>query len=117
MVQSFISRATLSRYLSTLRRLLNALPATRLTATALDAFLQVTGHRLYGAYGRQFVKLLHCVDNDFLSDLRKVCGSRIGLHVRQPDLRGSEVMHTSTGWHRLDRCSSGAAAVAQTWSQ
>ncbi len=56
-------------------RLLNALPATRLTATALDAFLQVAGHRLYGAYGRQFVKLLHCVDDEFLGDLRKVGGA------------------------------------------
>jgi nucleoporin GLE1 len=55
--------------------LLNALPATRLTATALDAFLQVAGHRLYGAYGRQFVKLLHCVDDEFLGDLRKVGGA------------------------------------------
>jgi len=35
--------------------------------------LQVAGFRLYGAYGRQFVKLLHCVDDDFLADLRKVC--------------------------------------------
>ena len=34
--------------------------------------LQVAGFRLYAAYGRQFVKLLHCVDDDFLADLRKV---------------------------------------------
>ena len=65
-------------------RLLNALPATRLTATALDAFLQVAGHRLYGAYGRQFVKLLHCVDDEFLGDLRKVRGvvSAFNFRVR-----------------------------------
>jgi len=41
----------------------------------LNAFLQVAGFRLYSAYGRQFVKLLHCVDDDFLADLRKVCGT------------------------------------------
>ena len=58
------------------------LPATRLTATALDAFLQVAGHRLYAAYGRQFVKLLHCVDDEFLADLRKVRPRRSSIEWR-----------------------------------
>jgi len=40
------------------RRLLNHLPANRLTATALDAFLKMAGFRMAAAYGRQFVKLL-----------------------------------------------------------
>ena len=53
-------------------RLLNELPATRVTATAVDAFLQVTGFKLYALYGRQFVKMLHYIDHIFLEDLKKV---------------------------------------------
>ena len=53
-------------------RLLNELPATRVTATAVDAFLQVAGFKLYALYGRQFVKLLHYIDHVFLEDLKKV---------------------------------------------
>ena len=54
------------------RRLLNALPANRLTATALDAFLNVSGFKLYSLYGRQFVKLLHFINDDFLVQLNEV---------------------------------------------
>ena len=39
-------------------RLLNHLPANRVTATALDAFLRAAGFRMAAAYGRQFEKLL-----------------------------------------------------------
>ena len=53
-------------------RLLNDLPATRVTATSVDAFLQVGGYKLYALYGRQFVKMLHYIDQDFLADLKKV---------------------------------------------
>lgn len=56
------------------------LPATRITATALDAFLKVAGFRLYALYGRQFVKMLHYIDQVFLEDLKK---------VRRPRSRGS----------------------------
>ena len=48
------------------------LPATRVTATAVDAFLRVAGFRLYRQYGRQFLKLLHFIDQVFLDDLKKV---------------------------------------------
>ena len=48
------------------------LPATRITATALDAFLNVAGFKLYGLYGRQFVKVLHYIDQVFLEDLKQV---------------------------------------------
>lgn len=63
-------------------RLLNELPATRLTATALEAFLKVAGYRLYAAFRSQFVRLLHFVDQVFLVDLRKVRTQRFpGLPV------------------------------------
>jgi nucleoporin GLE1 len=52
-----------------LARLLNALPADRVTAAALDAFLKVAGYRLHAAYRGQFMKLLRCVHSDFLSQL------------------------------------------------
>ena len=57
------------------RRLLNHLPATRLTATALEAFLRVAGYALYRAYRGQFVKLLQLVDQSFLAALQQVKGT------------------------------------------
>ena len=66
-------------------RLLNVLPATRITATAVDAFLSVGGFRLYSLYGRQFVKMLHYIDQVFLEDLKKVRRRRRRC---RPDTRG-----------------------------
>jgi len=48
---------------------LNALPPNRLTAVVLDGFLDAGGHALYGAYGRQFLKLLAALDEFFLPGL------------------------------------------------
>lgn len=63
-------------------RLLNELPATRVTATSVDAFLQVAGYRLYALYGRQFVKMLHYIDQVFLADLKRVRSHSQGLAVQ-----------------------------------
>lgn len=52
-----------------LARLLNALPPNRVTATAVDALLKVSGYRLHQAYRGQFSKLLQYIDHDFLSAL------------------------------------------------
>ncbi len=52
-------------------RLLNALPASRLSATALEAFLKAAGFRLNAAFGRQFHKLLTYIDSVFMPDLAK----------------------------------------------
>ena len=45
------------------------MPANRLTAVVLDGFLAAGGHALYGAYGRQFLKLLAALDEFFLPGL------------------------------------------------
>ena len=52
-------------------RLLNHLPAARMTATALEAFLKAAGFRMNRVYGRQFQKLLGHIDSVFLPDLEK----------------------------------------------
>ena len=52
-------------------RLLNHLPAARMTATALEAFLKAAGFRMNCVYGRQFHKLLGHIDSVFLPDLEK----------------------------------------------
>ncbi|PSC71897.1 Nucleoporin GLE1 [Micractinium conductrix] len=52
-----------------LARLLNALPANRVTATAVDAVLKVVGWRMNTAYRRQFTKLLQYIDTKFLPAL------------------------------------------------
>lgn len=52
-----------------LARLLNALPANRATAAALDAFLKVAGFRLAATYRGQFAKLLGVVEREFLPAL------------------------------------------------
>lgn len=50
-------------------RLLNRLPANRVTATAILSFLKSAGFRLYGSYGRQFHKLLVLISGEFLRRL------------------------------------------------
>ena len=52
-----------------LARLLNGLPPNRVTAAALDAFLKVTGYKLYAVYKGQFMKLLKLVEGYFLGEL------------------------------------------------
>ena len=52
-------------------RLLNHLPAARMTAMALEAFLKAAGFRMHRVYGRQFQKLLGHIDSVFLPDLEK----------------------------------------------
>ena len=54
-----------------MRRLLNHLPATRTTATALEAFLKAAGFQMNRVYGRQFRKLLAHIDAVFLPELEK----------------------------------------------
>ena len=49
--------------------LLNALPACRYTASALDAFLSVAGFKMAQRYGRQFAKMMAYVSTYFLKDL------------------------------------------------
>lgn len=52
-----------------LARFLNTLPANRLTATALDSFLEMAGYALYCRYKNQFEKLLSIIARDFLNAL------------------------------------------------
>lgn len=52
-----------------LARLLNALPANRVTATAVDAVLKVAGYRMHLVYRGQFSKLLQYIDREFLPAL------------------------------------------------
>ncbi|BDA44382.1 Nucleoporin GLE1 [Coccomyxa sp. Obi] len=52
-------------------RLLNSLPASRMSATALEAFLKTAGFRLNAAFGRQFHKLLAYIDSVFMPDLAR----------------------------------------------
>jgi nucleoporin GLE1 len=61
-----------------LARLINSLPANRLTAAALDAFLKVAGYKMAAVYKGQFIKLLQAVDRDFLAELR---------NTNEPDAR------------------------------
>eukprot|EP00897_Mesotaenium_endlicherianum_P010932 jgi/Mesen1/9868/ME000070S09155 len=52
-------------------RLLNKLPANRVTATALEAFIKVAGFRMYQEYPKPFIKLLQVVVQDFMENLVK----------------------------------------------
>ncbi|GMH40569.1 hypothetical protein BSKO_08473 [Bryopsis sp. KO-2023] len=52
-----------------LARLLNALPPTRVTATALENFLRIAGSKLFYRYKNQMVKLLQFMDSHFLKQL------------------------------------------------
>jgi len=50
--------------------LLNGIPSSRYSASALDAFLSIAGFRMYTRFRRQFEKLLAYVSVYFLGDLR-----------------------------------------------
>lgn len=52
-------------------RLLNNLPADRLTASALEAYLNVAGFRLCQVYNKSFMKVLHVIATEFIQNLKK----------------------------------------------
>lgn len=52
-----------------LARTINALPATRLTAVAVESFMKVAGFKLAAVYKGQFLKLLQVLDSSFLGEL------------------------------------------------
>ncbi|GAX75254.1 hypothetical protein CEUSTIGMA_g2699.t1 [Chlamydomonas eustigma] len=52
-----------------LSRALNALPADRISAKALACFMSTAGFALYRRYRSQFVKLLQCLHESYLTDL------------------------------------------------
>lgn len=54
-----------------LARFLNALPANRSTAVALETFLKMAGFALYRRYGRQFRKILNAIQRRFLPALKE----------------------------------------------
>lgn len=51
------------------RRLLNALPANRVTATAVDGLLRAASFRMVQAFRGQFMKLLSYIDAQYLPEL------------------------------------------------
>jgi len=52
-----------------LAKTINALPATRLTAVAVESFVKVAGFKLAAVYKGQFLKLLQVLDSSFLGEL------------------------------------------------
>ncbi|XP_010248703.1 PREDICTED: protein GLE1 [Nelumbo nucifera] len=52
-----------------LARFLNALPANRYTATALEAFLKMAGFALFRKYKSQFMKILNIISRNFVDAL------------------------------------------------
>lgn len=66
-----LTTAFLGRAWTFLSHLLNCIPASRYSATALDAFLSTAGYRMYASFHRQFEKLLLYVEDFFLKDLKE----------------------------------------------
>ena len=52
--------------------LLNALPACRYSACALDAFLSIAGYKMFISFKSQFIKLTKYIKEIFLQELRAV---------------------------------------------
>ena len=61
---------SLGRAWTFLSHFLNFIPASRYSATALDAFLSTAGYRMYACFNRQFEKLLCYIEDFFLKDLK-----------------------------------------------
>ena len=55
-----------------LAAIVNLTPRPEITATVLLNFLEVAGHRLLNAYGKQFIKLLDLVCTEYMTAIRKV---------------------------------------------
>ena len=72
------------------RLALNALAAKRLTRLSWTASLDAGGHALYGAYGRQFLKLLAALDEFFLPGLEARKRRRQGRRRRTPTQRRAD---------------------------
>ncbi|XP_019614919.1 PREDICTED: nucleoporin GLE1-like [Branchiostoma belcheri] len=61
-----------------LSSVINLDPETDVTATLLYDFLQVAGHALMKAYGKQFHKLLHILCRDYFTQIQAVTGAGQG---------------------------------------
>ena len=69
-----------------LASILNLKPRVEITATILYDFLDVTGHRLSQAYGKQFIKMIHLLCTDYFTLIRNVTpDSCLGPVVRLDD--------------------------------
>jgi len=66
-----------------LARMLNSLPADRLTAKAVISFLRTAGYALHRRFRGQFIKLLKCMHETFLPEL---------LRCTEPDVQPLRTM-------------------------
>ncbi|KAK6930930.1 mRNA export factor GLE1-like [Dillenia turbinata] len=81
-------------------RLLNALPANKYTAVALEAFLSMAGFSLYRRYKSQFQKILDVIYNHFLVALKaqtdpKVNQTILRIHTY---IEGKQFLKEPEGW-------------------
>ena len=53
-------------------RVLNQEPRPAITAAVLDAFLSISGHKMYRYYGRQFAKLIEFIRRDYTKRIESV---------------------------------------------
>ncbi|ONI30280.1 hypothetical protein PRUPE_1G241900 [Prunus persica] len=68
-----------------LARFLNALPANRYTAVALNAFLHMAGYSLFKKYKSQFRKMLNIISDNFLNALRERGDSNLNPVIAEID--------------------------------
>nr|XP_027202971.1 nucleoporin GLE1-like [Dermatophagoides pteronyssinus] len=55
-----------------LAMILNDQPYDQLTALLLDAFLSMSGHKMLSIYGRQFLKLFHFIQTNFIRKIETI---------------------------------------------
>lgn len=55
-----------------LAMILNDQPKDQLTALLLDAFLSMSAHKMLITYGRQFLKLFHYIQTDFIQKIESI---------------------------------------------
>lgn len=53
-------------------RLLNLEPRPAVTAAVLESFLSITCHQFYRFYGKQFIKIIDFIQNDYLKRIESV---------------------------------------------
>ncbi|KAK6922306.1 mRNA export factor GLE1-like [Dillenia turbinata] len=81
-------------------RLLNALPANKYTAVALEAFLSMAGFSLYKRYRSQFQKILDVIYTHFLVALRAQTDPKVNKTIMriQTYIEGKQFLKEPEGW-------------------
>lgn len=92
-------------------RFLNCMPASRISAAALYNFLSNAGYMLHASYGRQFLKMLRVVVDEFVPELDRLRDPEAGAARTRLEMYWTNSRYRSAPEGRTIKASDESAAV------